>query len=71
MYKGYEDRHTLYIVEGNGPALVGRVWLCEIQLDWPSIRTHSYQGSIQARPFFSKCHGFRTSRDPICDMLAG
>ena len=35
-YKEYEGRHMLYIVEDNGPALVGRDWLCKIQLDWPS-----------------------------------
>ena len=47
-YKDYEGRHTLYIVEGNGLALVGRDWLCKIQLDWPSIRTVSCQESMQA-----------------------
>ena len=37
-YQGYRDRHTLYVVEGKGPSLMGRDWLSQITLDWVSIR---------------------------------
>ncbi|KAK3747895.1 hypothetical protein QZH41_001360 [Actinostola sp. cb2023] len=31
----------LHVVEGKGPALLGRDWLEKIQLDWPTIKTIS------------------------------
>lgn len=40
-YNDYRGRHTLYVVEGKGPALMGRDWLSQIRLDWASIRVIS------------------------------
>ena len=37
-HNGYVGRHTLYVVERNGPALVGRDWLSKIRHDWVSIK---------------------------------
>ena len=27
----------MYVIEGDGPSLLGREWLTHIQLDWPEI----------------------------------
>ena len=40
-YGKYIGIHTLYIVEGNGPTLVGRDWLRTIPLNWANIRAVS------------------------------
>ena len=36
-YRDYEGEHTLYIVQGKGPTLLGRDWLQHVQLDWRSL----------------------------------
>lgn len=36
-YMVLEKYLTVYVVEGNGPALFGRNWLSEFKLDWQSI----------------------------------
>ena len=37
-YGDYQGRHILYVVKGDGPALLGREWLSDIKLDWSSIK---------------------------------
>ena len=37
MYGEQEQKPSLVIVQGNGPALFGRDWLSNIRLKWPSI----------------------------------
>ena len=37
-YRSYKGILKLYVVEGNGPTLLGRDWLAKIQLDWSSIK---------------------------------
>ena len=44
-YGAYIGKHTLQVVEGDGPPLLGRDWLKDIHLDWASIRTLSIQTS--------------------------
>lgn len=36
-YNGYAGTYTLYVVEGNGPALVGRDWLNKVWLDLKAV----------------------------------
>ena len=36
-YRGYLGSHDLYVVSGNGPALLGRDWLQFVRLDWHSL----------------------------------
>ena len=40
-YGKYIGTHTLYVVEGNGPTLLGRDWLRTIPLDWANIKAVS------------------------------
>ena len=40
-YGKYSGTHTLYVVEGAGPTLLGRDWLHLIPLDWASIKVMS------------------------------
>jgi hypothetical protein len=39
QYEGQKRKLPLVIVTGNRPALLGRNWLKEIQLNWPKICT--------------------------------
>jgi len=36
-YGSYVGTHTLYVVNGQGPTLLGRDWLMKIRLDWHSL----------------------------------
>ena len=40
-HRGYEGTHTLYVVKGKGPSLLGRNWLSHIQLDEVKIQQTS------------------------------
>ena len=40
-YGAHRGKHTLQVVEGSGPPLLGQDWLKEIHLDWASIRALS------------------------------
>ena len=37
-YQDYVGEHTMYVVQGKGPTLLGRDWLQHVQLDWWSLR---------------------------------
>jgi len=37
QYKGQNKSLTLYVVAGEGPSLLGRDWLTELQLDWHEL----------------------------------
>ena len=39
---------SLYVVEGQGPSLMGREWLKEIQLDWHKLNMASTDSVTQA-----------------------
>ena len=36
-YGNYTGKHTLVVVNGNGPTLFGQDWLMDIRLDWTSL----------------------------------
>ena len=36
-YLNHVGFHTLYVVQGNGPTLLGRDWLQHVRLDWKSL----------------------------------
>ena len=38
QYNSYKGTHRLFVIRGNGPTLLGRVWLKCIQLEWSVIR---------------------------------
>ena len=40
-HNGYVGQHHLYVVEGDGPTLIGRDWLTKLKLDWASVKTLS------------------------------
>ena len=40
-YGGYVNTHELYVVEGNGPTLLGRAWLETMRLNWQSLKVDS------------------------------
>lgn len=44
-YGDYVGEHQLYVVEGAGPALLGRDWLKDLRLDWASIKYVSDPGA--------------------------
>ena len=43
LYQLYCGKHTLTIVSGDGPAVLGRDWLQHIRLDWANIGVVSAQ----------------------------
>ncbi|XP_014675604.1 PREDICTED: uncharacterized protein LOC106815629 [Priapulus caudatus] len=45
-YNGQRHELPLLVVQGNGPSLLGRDWLCEIKLDWKKV-CRSGSGSAQ------------------------
>ena len=47
-YQEYQGAHTLYVVQGSGPALLGRDLLSKIRLDWVSIKSVSVDERQQA-----------------------
>ena len=47
-YREQECTLTLTVVEGKGPALLGRDWLASLRLDWNSIRK-VWNTNIQSR----------------------
>ena len=41
----------LYVVEEEGPSLLGRDWLLEVKLDWESLRVASATSGGQWKPY--------------------
>ena len=42
-YKGQNGNLKLYVVGGEGPSLLGRDWLMELQLDWCELVNESHK----------------------------
>jgi len=42
-YGSYVGKHTLYVVNGNGPTLFGREWLMKIRLNWQNLGVANIQ----------------------------
>ena len=61
QYKGQSCECPLVIVRGSGPTLLGRDWLCQIQLDWREIHTASLQAVLYRYPgvFQEGLEGFK------------
>ena len=54
-YPGNTYALTLYVVQGNGPTLLGRSWLQHIQLDWRCLGIATIQtGSPQPQSLLKK-----------------
>ena len=54
-YQGNTYALTLYVVQGNGPTLLGRSWLQHIRLDWRSLGIATIQtGSPQPESLLKK-----------------
>ena len=54
-HKGYKGSHTLYVVGGNGPSLLGRDWLGKIRIDWAGIRAiTSSENKLEVESLLSK-----------------
>ena len=45
-YGEYVGNHTLYVVGGSAPCLLGHDWLQDIRLNWSNIRTLSAHNSL-------------------------
>ena len=46
-YHAYEGEHTLIVVSGDGPALIGRDWLEHIRLNWANIYSIATSAPLQ------------------------
>ena len=44
QYQGQSKRWTLVVISGEVPALLGRDWMKELQLDWKHIITIASDG---------------------------
>ena len=54
-YGSYNGKHTLYVVKGDGPCLLGRDWFHHIQLDWASIKkVHMSKGPSKVETLVQK-----------------
>ena len=54
-YGSYNGKHTLYVIKGDGPCLLGRDWLHHIQLDWASIKAvHMSKGPSKVEALVQK-----------------
>ena len=54
-YGSYNGKHTLYVIKGDGPCLLGRDWLHHIQLDWASIKAvHMSKGPFKVEALVQK-----------------
>ena len=46
-YIDYQGQHILFVVKGNGPAILGREWISKIKLDWVNINSVSESKSVE------------------------
>ena len=46
-YNDYQGQHILFVVKGNGPAILGREWISKIKLDWVNINSVSESKSVE------------------------
>ena len=47
-YQGYKGKHKLYVVHGDGPALLRQDWLQHGCLDWKAIHSIATESSLKA-----------------------
>ena len=55
-YLSYVEPHTFYVVQGNGPTLLGRDWLQHVRLDWKRLGVAYVHDKLSALPEIMERH---------------